>query len=230
MKKMRRFTAFLLIITTIFSMNIMTVLAEEDNGRFTSEFIVAADDTIVCYMDGVPIKKAYINEYGVVTQESLEQAKAEYEGEIRMTRATPTSVYMTLPTWANNAIVKTSLAAPRYGQTNIYYYFTKDNANIYAMSLDTGSTEGLLALLGGFIPKVGPVIAIMFTVSSLSKGEIATKIRNLTNANKKVRINCATSSFGTFYGVFEWTGRTIETHKIYDSGTTETVTNLQFKE
>ena len=126
--------------------------------------------------------------YGVVTQESLEQAKAEYEGEIRMTRATPTSVYMTLPTWANNAIVKTSLAAPRYGQTNIYYYFTKDNANIYAMSLDTGSTEGLLALLGGFIPKVGPVIAIMFTVSSLSKGEIDTKIRNLTRLELIVQL------------------------------------------
>lgn len=207
----------------------MTAFANNtDNGTFSAAFIEASEDTVVCYMDGVPIKKAYIDEYGIITQEALNQAKAELPDGYS-TKTTPTAVYVTIPSGYNNAAVRTLLAAPRYSQTNTLYYFTKDNANIYAMSFDTSTAAAFAGWISGFIPKIGPAIALTFTVAATSRAEIATKIRNLTNANKNVRINCASSSFGTFYGVFEWSGRSIETHKIYSDGTTETVTNLQYR-
>lgn len=44
-----------------------------------------------------------------------------------------------------------------------------------------------------------------------------------------MKISETKSRYGTFYGVFAWTGRAIETHKTYGSGTTEKITNLQYK-
>lgn len=61
------------------------------------------------------------------------------------------------------------------------------------------------------------------------KASIASKIRTYTNSGKKVKISEAKSRYGTFYGVFAWTNRTIETHKTYNNGTMEKITNLQYK-
>lgn len=88
----------------------------------------------------------------------------------------------------------------------------------------------LIALVAGFTPKVGPAISIALTFSSLYKSSVASDIRKRTDNNKKVKINEASSSFGTFYGVFDWSGRKIEVPQNYSNGTTiQKLKNLQYK-
>lgn len=71
----------------------------------------------------------------------------------------------------------------------------------------------------------------MYSISkcSLYKSSVTGKIRSYTNSGKKVHATEAKSKYGTFYGVFGWTNRVIETNKTYSSGTVERVTNLQYK-
>lgn len=43
-----------------------------------------------------------------------------------------------------------------------------------------------------------------------------------------MRVNVASSTFGVFYGVFDWSGRVIETSKNYTDGTKETVNSIVY--
>ena len=103
----------------------------------------------------------------------MNQAKAEMPEY--SAKAMPTAVYATIPSGYNNAAVRTLLAAPRYSQTNTLYYFTKDNANVYAMFLDTGTIAACAGFLAGFIPKTGPAVALTFTVALLQETRLQQK-------------------------------------------------------
>ena len=140
-----------------------------------------------------------------------------------------TSNKRTIPSGYNQAIVRTSLSATGYGQTNTQYYFTHLNGAKFASGIEQKSWATITGLVGGFIPKIGPTVSILFTADSLYKASIAGKIRSYTNSGKKVHITEAKSRYGTFYGVFGWTNRVIETHKNYSNGTVEKITNLQYK-
>ena len=68
------------------------------------------------------------------------------------------------------------------------------------------------------------------TLSSLYKSSVASDIRKRTDNDKKVKINEASSSYGTFYGVFDWSGRKIKVPQNYSNGTTtQKLKNLQYK-
>lgn len=231
-KKITKTVSLLLILAlTIMSYSNLSFASDKVEIKdiesvFTEEFINVTDETIVCYMEGRPIKKMDIDENGCLKKEVVKEIES-YNSILPA--ATPTSNYTTIPSGYNNAVVCTSLSAPRYGQTNKIYYFTRDKGAQFASNIEYSQTAQILAMAAGFIPYIGPAVTISFTVSALYKSSVAKNIRSRTDYGKKVRINQCTSSFGTFYGVFDWSGRTIETHKNYTDGTKEVVKNLQFK-
>lgn len=70
-----------------------------ENAYLTEKFYNASNDTIVCYMEGVPIRKDQVNEYGLV------DASAFVAGTTRGA-GVPSSNYVTIPAGYNEAIVK----------------------------------------------------------------------------------------------------------------------------
>lgn len=228
-----RFLAFILVLFSIASCSLsFAAPVESDNDGFSQAFIEASDDTVVCYMEGIPITKAQIDENGCVNKETVEHIEEIKTQSISMyleKSSTPKPNTRTIPSGYNQAIVRTSLKAPSFGQTNTHYYYTSQNGAKFASGLEIKNWATIVATAAGFIPKIGPAVTITFTANALYKASVAGKIRNYTNSGKKVKISEAKSRYGTFYGVFAWTSRTIETHKTYTNGTVEKITNLQYK-
>lgn len=173
-------------------------------------------------------KKSQIDKDGFINKETIEAIEEIKDNEIS-TYSTPTANTRVIPSGYNQAIVRTSLSAPQYGQTNTQYYYTYQNGAKFASGLEQKAWTTIKGTALGFVPKIGGAISILFTADSLYKSSIAGKIRNYTNSGKKVKITEAKSRYGTFYGVFAWTNRTIETHKNYTGGIVEKITNLQYK-
>ena len=91
--------------------------------------------------------------------------------------------------------------------------------------------QNTLFTFAGFIPYVGPAVTVSYWVYSLYKADVASQIRNYTDYGKSVRVNIATSNYGTFYGVFSWDGTTcpmVETES-QPNGGTETLKSVQVK-
>jgi len=238
---LKKALTLLLCLLTLFH-NATVIKAEEFNNveaiidttnadNLTEEFYNASEDTIVCYMDGVAICKEDVDENGMIKQEVMDVINIRNGLSIStFSTSTPVKNYKSIPSKYNNAIVSTTITAPRYEQKNTIYYLTAQKGAVFASNLEVGAAASLIAMAAGFIPYVGPVITITFTFSSLYTSSVASQVRSLTNYTKKVRINQASSGYGTFYGVSEWTGLSIETHTTYPSGslTTETLNNVQY--
>lgn len=214
---MKRKMSFLLILLMLCNTSIVN--AKEDvygrvhhnNTNLTEEFYNATDDTIVCYMDGVAITKSQVDENGMVDLEQKNYSKAQnYSLNNGLTRAAKQSTIfyatdsiplgITYPCSLfvapyNNAVIKTTITAPRYSQENVKMYLSSSEAAKFASTLDTTTGSTVLFTAAGFIPKVGPVITIAFAVASIRNAEVASKIRSYTNYGKRVRVNVATSNF-----------------------------------
>ena len=207
-----------------------------NNTNQTNKFLEESDDTIVCYMNDYPIKKQDIDDNNCVKTHIIKKivdSENNISKKMRLNKTQssglPTKT-VTIPNKYNNAIIKYTIVAPRYSQTTKTYYFTRNRGAQYASGLEYKSSNQLVALVAGFIPKVGAVITISFTFSSLFKSSVASNIRSRTDKGKKVKINEASSNYGTFYGVFDWSGRKISVPKNYSNGTiTQKLKNLQYK-
>lgn len=226
-----------LVVVSLIAANLANVkpifaLEEDSNtGYFTEEFLNASDDTIVCYMEGFPITKRDINEKGIIKQTVMDEVENYRDNEI--STFSTKSHTRTIPSGYNQAIVRTKLSVkgsgPAYGQTNTQYYFTHLNGAKFASGVEQKVWKSIVGTVTGFVKMIGSTATILFTADALYKSSVAGKIRSYTNNGKKVKITEAKSRYGTFYGVFSWTNRIIETHKTYSSGTVETITDLQYK-
>ncbi len=214
---------------------------ESNVSNLTDEFYQASDDTIVCYMDGIAIKKSQVDANGLINFDALNASSISASGPI-VYATTTFSATQTIPTGItypcslnvspySNAIIKTTIVAPGYSQNNTKLYLSNLQGAQFASSIETpaGTTIVLTAL--GFIPIVGPAITISFTILALRNAEVAGQIRSYTNYGKKVRINVATSSYGTFYGVSEWTGTVAPMVELTSTpnGGTETLNNVHVR-
>lgn len=188
------------------------------------EFYKAPDDTVVFYYDSIPIKKSQIFEKDGQYFINMGQLN-----KISLQSSGPQWNTVTIPSRYNEAIVKTHLTAPQFSQVTIKSYLNSQNGAKFASSVETGNAYALAGLFGGFIPVVGPVIAITFTINGLYKAEVAKKIRSHTNNGYKVEIREVTSSYGTFYSVFRWTGRTIETNSISNGPSKEVILGISYR-
>lgn len=193
-----------------------------------------SDDTIVCYYEGTPITKGEIDKHNIINQETIEKIDSNVSNpNVRMSYKSKAKVsYNTkvIPSRYNSAIVKVHLKAPRFNQTTIKYYYTRNRGAKFASGLDTGTWTTIAGTAAGFIPQIGPAITIVFGAVTLYKANIASKIRSYTDNGKKVKISEIKSSYGTFYAVSGWTGKKIQTNAIYTDGySKETIKNLQYK-
>lgn len=191
-----------------------------ENAYLTEKFYNASNDTIVCYMEGVPIRKDQVNEYGFVDEST-------FVAKMKRGAGVPSSNYVTIPSGYNEAIVKTYLSAPRYGQTNTIYYLKHLHGAQLASSIETGDAQALIGLILCFVPNA-QVPGFMIGLDAAHKAGVASNIRKRTNQGSAVRVNVASSTFGVFYGVFDWSGRVIETSKNYTDGTKETVNSIVY--
>lgn len=225
MKKIQKMIAIFIAMSLILSIGSSAFASgTTKKGNLTQAFLDASDNTIVCYMDGYAIRKNQVDENGVIKQEAIQNIE-----QSKFARSdTPTPVYDILTDGYTNAIVRNVLVAPRYSQTNTIYYFTEENAEEFASSIQYSTLANFFIWVTGFIPKVGTFVALTMGVNRLYKSCVATQITDLTNNHHNVKISEASSSFGVFYGVFEWSGRAFATHNIYDSVSIyETVENVQ---
>lgn len=125
------------------------VYLENTNTKFQN----ASDDTVVCYMDGIPIRKADVNEYGVVKKD-LRNAQKNATQMIA-TQSTSSDViyysarYAPIPFGTtsrctlvmdsyNDAIISTTITAPRYSQTNVKLYLSPLSGAQFASSIENG--------------------------------------------------------------------------------------------
>lgn len=225
MKRIKLLATWMLVLCLFgsFTTNVLAVESKTDeatlrSSAFTEEFYNASDDTIVCYMEGLPIRKDQVNKYGLVDPSAF---------DILAIRAIPSSNYVTIPNGYNEAIVKTTIVAPRYSQDNTMYYLQHLHGAQLASSIETGNIQALIGVLICFVPH-SLVPGFMISLDSAYKAGIASEIRERTDYGHAVRVNVASSSFGVFYGVFDWYGRQIETSKNYTGGTTETVNSFVY--
>lgn len=208
---------------------------EAKNGQVgnvqTSEFERADEDTVVCYMDGIPITKSKVDENGFIDMNIGEELVKESNANLADTYSlekvnkgakVTTKVYkdtQKLPIKTtkkcslylskyNNAVIRTNITASRYSQQNTKLYLTAKQGVRFARKIETGFAESAIFTALGFVPKVGPTITIAYWVFSSYKSSVVLKIRKYTDKGKKVRVNIATSPYGTFYGVSEWKGKT----------------------
>ena len=120
-----------LVITTMCTVVPRSVQAAEDKTKcsnMTEAFEQASEDTIVCYMDGVPITKAQVNDDGMVLMDesnmvandlafSTYAAKASpitYVTNIGIPYGTTKLCNLRLVYPQKSAIIKTAITAPRY--------------------------------------------------------------------------------------------------------------------
>lgn len=213
--------------------------SQADENNAWKKFEEASNDTIVCYMDGYPIRKCDIDDNYCVKKKIIDEIVSERKSNIYEIQTMSSNTVksnglpnktVSIPKKYNNAIIQSTVGAPRYSQTTKTYYFTRTRGAKYASKITYKDSTGLIALVAGFAPKVGPVISITMTLSSLYKSSVASDIRKRTDNDKKVKINEASSSYGTFYGVFDWSGRKIKVPQNYSNGTTtQKLKNLQYK-
>lgn len=214
----RKLISLLLVIIFIF-------------GLCSSSFAMttqAGSETVVCYLDGKEVFLSDIGEDNIIDIDKVNSHNIGYSSF----RSVPNNKknYVIVPSKYNNAIVKTTLTAPRFTQYTTQYYFTSSLGAQFASGIDVKSSDTILATVGGFIPKIGPSVTIVFTLVSLYKAEIASKIRSRTDHKKKVLIKEMTTPYGTFYAVDDWNTRKVFTHTTYkDNSTKEVIDNLQYK-
>lgn len=229
----RKICLLLCVCLTFSAINVSTVEAKVNQKGTTKvcEFEKADDDTIICYMDGIPIKKSQVDKDGFVdldaransmskgrmkladtylVEKAIKGAKTSIKkykdtGKIPLKTTKQCSLYLTR---YQNAIIKTSITAPRYSQNNTKIYLTTKQGAKFASKIETGYAENTIFTALGFVPKIGPTITIAYWVFASYKSSVVSQIRKYIDRGKKVRINVAISPYGTFCGVSEWKGKT----------------------
>lgn len=228
-----------LMICGCFLCNLMVNACEESVSQnkacknLTDEFYSASDDTIVCYMDGIAIKKSDVDENGVVkkavtskinkvtanTLKSLYSVKSSSNSVITFYSTALNSIPMGITYRCNlnvypykNCIVSTHISAPRYGQNNKKLYLSRENAIEYEKGIRTNSAAELISWCSGFlsfIPVVGPFVTMatqMYALPAAARNQLSFDILDITNSGKDVRINTCSSPYGNFTAAFEWNG------------------------
>lgn len=202
------------------NVNVINKNKEDDKNKWFNQnenFKNASDDTIVCYMDGVPIKKSQILEDGVIDLDSTYTASAQlssravietiYSSDSKIPKGTKNKCSINLLKPYHNAIIETTIIAPRYSQSNKKMYMTSTIGAQYASKLFGGSVAtGLTFTAIGCKTKVGMAISLVYSGVSAYSQLLAGQIREYTDKGKKVKVSLARSNYGVFYGVSEWTG------------------------
>lgn len=196
----KRSISFILVLTlfiTSFSFN--AGASEIDTSELPEDFLG--------YMDGVLVTKSDVNENGmIINEEKLKLMEENYNNNLSVSRASSSTIRK-----GQNAFVESYVSAPSYGQTNYHHYFTPKAGRNFASEVDTSTKETIAWFLAGLVKApYGVVVGAAGLISGLERSELASKIRSYTNNDKSLRVTVAKSRYGTFYGVHNWNGTTVQ--------------------
>ncbi len=224
-KRIRVLSLLVCICLLVALLNPVSVYASEqsvDSRRYDN----LPGDVVLFYLEGMPIYKSDIDENFVVKENVVKRVES---GSNVLDGNGYTSNYRTIPSKYSNAIVRTTTTAPRYSQTNTMYYFTAREGALFASDLSTGTFDSLVSRIVGYIPVIGDAVSLVMDFSAMYKNDIASRIRERTDYQKKVKVTETRSNYGIFYAVFDWSGRKIETTRNYVNGNKDTLNNIQYK-
>ncbi len=139
-KRINRSISFILVLTLFIMSSTINVDASEiDNTNIPKDFLG--------YMDGVIVTKGDVNENGmIINEEKLELMEENYNNNSSISRVSTSTIRK-----GQNAFVKSSISAPRYGQTNYHHYFTPTAGRNYASKVDVSSKETIAWFLAGLV-------------------------------------------------------------------------------
>lgn len=181
---------------------------------------------MVCYLDGVPILKKYIDENGLI--EIPKDPELNFLEDISiindyeyMDQINKDSIYhndrAVLPSGTRAEVVKKLTdTVGRFGQQTNDYYLTVSQGKELASKFDikpwtSARNFGISYLVGKFCSgSVGTAIGLADLMSTLQSAEIGKKIRSYTDKNQRVRYRVIKTNYGTFYAVNYWDGKTID--------------------
>lgn len=182
-------------------------------------------DTIVCYLDDVPVRASDIDEFGVISKSIINKATNKKQVTMRYAQAQSAMWDMTVPYQHRGkcVVVDSVLTSIRYSQDNTYFYLPNKYARPFADRFASGSIETIVFFASGFLPSPYNTIG---ACTALVKGLYGTSLENdinsLSDAGKNVEVRRVSSNYGTFWAVFEWNGTTI-------AGKSFTTNNSKYK-
>lgn len=201
------------------------------NDSTNLNFKNASSDTIIGYMDGVAIRKKDVDEKtGEILLDTT--SKNTVLVDIKNADEIPNINYTIQPRlidgsqyWYQEATVKMVLVDNyRYNQTTYDLYLTVANARSMANKFDVSSTETIATFIAGLIPGMQVPSAVIL-VGQLKRSQVASDIRSYTDFDKQVRVRFIESSYGKFYKVIYWDGRTLD----YTMSSSEKVAYTQLR-
>jgi len=200
--------------------------------ELNDEFNKANLNDVIFYLDDVPIYKYQILNEHVESKSNVIIYSSDME-RTSTSNYTQNYAYVTAP--YECAELKTTTKAPRFSQVAYVSYLTASLGSVYAQSLHSNMSDIFINQLLSLLISKGLGGGIGFTYDLISsfnaayKANIASSIWELTNAGKKVKISHAISTYGTGYGIFEWSGSRIETYRSYTGNiTTETLDYIKY--
>lgn len=202
--------------------NLENLSASESKAAFEA----LSDDDIVCYLDGIPVMKKYVSEDGEIDLSKIDGIAEDTHN----TYATEN-----IPSNKTNAELIKKLTADRFvQQTNDYYLNLANSRSLAAKYTNTSWSVACTSAAGYIVDKfctgqIGTAYAVYNIITSIQKADIATKIRSFTDYNKPVRFRVMKTTYGYFYAVDSWNGRTIDTTLTNSSGAKEVLIHKDYR-
>lgn len=229
MKKVISFMLALTIVFTSFAFNVNA--AEMNSNEMNSEDFIG-------YMEGVPVTKSDINEDGQIINENkleLIARASEKSPSYGILDSIPSLKKQRKSTLivpvGTNVYLERVESAPRYSQTTYQYYLTCEEGRQFAKKIPMTKAKGLALFLVSLVEApYGAMVSGATLIYGWRQSDLCDKIREYTDDSKSVKINVVNSTYGTFYGVFEWDGRNVDVTNYNDNkGNTSTVKRKYYK-
>lgn len=220
---MRKIVSFMLVLCLLCNISFVSASANE---------IQSNNIQIIGYMKGVPITVEDINEDGrVINRSKLEKIFPVKETKNSIssisTLAYGDNLYVPIGT---NVYLEKVLTTTGFSQTTYDMYFTPTDAREYATEMTMSTAETIAWFLAGLVKApYGTVAAVCGLLKGLYANSVASDIRSYADYDIPVFVSVVKSNYGTFYGVNEWDGRTIDMSTYNDPPmTTEEITCIYF--
>lgn len=230
----KRMIAMIMAIATLFTFALSAQAIEAEEMQATQAVYDALpDDTIVCYILGVPVYKYEVDENGYVHKDFT---------AVLASSARATGLQTGVLT--GNELAETIGA----GMNHVYTGYSESNSILYlhnaeAKAMASSFTQGLstnhavaqaLGSYGTGIAATAPVFAIcagicgsVLILDAVTREGIAAEIRETAGSSGHVMLVKAVSQYGTFYTSTSWDGRTVYKPSSYTaSGVTITVNGV----
>lgn len=219
------FLSVILVFTTISpSLAMTTYHSVNDDMQMEIEFSPnegvnldeLPDNTIVAYVEEIPIRVEDINKDGTIRSDKVTLIEENYINSLKTlvsTRATfADNCKMTVATKHRNKliIVLATMTARDFSQNETHTYLPNSDITGFADALEEGTRQGFIGFLTSYIPVVGNILsAINYFTNSIKYNNID-KLRNIRNAGNAASYSIYNSRYGNTVSVATWDKKTIK--------------------